>query len=196
MTIESYSARIGLALQRLVSAVRYGTRFASFGRRSWIKRPMMITGKQWISMGERSSIRDGARVEVFQRPGEAAPSLQIGNGVTIEQGAHIVCSSKIVIEDRVAIAARASIVDTTHPLPSSGSPNVGAHHEPGEHSVVIGSGSMLGVGVVVLPNVKIGRGCVIGANAVVTHDVPDFSVAAGIPARVVRSLLQDGQGEP
>jgi acetyltransferase-like isoleucine patch superfamily enzyme len=52
--------------------------------------------------------------------------------------------------------------------------------------VVIGDGSWLGHGAVVLPGVTIGKHVVIGANSVVTKDIPDFSVAVGSPARVIR----------
>lgn len=53
-------------------------------------------------------------------------------------------------------------------------------------SVEIGAGSWLGYGAVVLPGARIGRNAVIGANAVVTGEIPDFSVAVGVPARVVK----------
>ena len=55
-----------------------------------------------------------------------------------------------------------------------------------EAPVVIGDGSWLGHGVVVLPGAHIGRHVVIGANSVVTGEIPDFSVAVGAPARVIR----------
>ena len=47
----------------------------------------------------------------------------------------------------------------------------------------------LGINAVVSPGVTIGRGCVIGANSVVTQDMPPYSVAAGVPARVLRQRL-------
>ncbi|HMI91912.1 MAG TPA: acyltransferase [Polyangiales bacterium] len=52
--------------------------------------------------------------------------------------------------------------------------------------VAIGDDSDLGVGCVVLPGVTIGRGAVIGAGAVVNEDIPEYAVAAGVPARVLR----------
>lgn len=52
--------------------------------------------------------------------------------------------------------------------------------------VTIGDGADLGVGAVVLPGVRIGQGAQIGAGAVVSEDVPDYAVAAGVPARVLR----------
>jgi acetyltransferase-like isoleucine patch superfamily enzyme len=62
-----------------------------------------------------------------------------------------------------------------------------------ERAVVIGDGSWLGHGSVVLPGVTIGRHVVIGANSVVTKDIPDFSVAVGVPARVVRRFDESRQ---
>jgi acetyltransferase-like isoleucine patch superfamily enzyme len=53
--------------------------------------------------------------------------------------------------------------------------------------VVVGEGTWLGINVVVLPGVTIGKGCIVGANSVVTKDLPDYSVAAGAPARILRS---------
>jgi acetyltransferase-like isoleucine patch superfamily enzyme len=55
-------------------------------------------------------------------------------------------------------------------------------------AVVIEDDAWLGTNAVVLPGVRIGRGAVVGAGAVVTEDVPPFSVVAGVPARVIRTL--------
>lgn len=52
--------------------------------------------------------------------------------------------------------------------------------------VVIGEGSWLGTNVVVVGDVRIGKHCVIGANSVVTKDIPDYSVAAGTPCKVIK----------
>jgi len=53
--------------------------------------------------------------------------------------------------------------------------------------VSIGDGSWLGINVSVLPNVRIGKGCVIGAHSVVTENIPDYHIAVGIPARVIKA---------
>jgi len=66
-----------------------------------------------------------------------------------------------------------------------------------EQPVIIGAGSWLGHGTVVLPGSTIGRHVVVGANSVVTGDLPDFSVAVGAPARVVRRYVEgDGWVQP
>lgn len=56
-------------------------------------------------------------------------------------------------------------------------------------AVKIGAYTFLGAGSVVLPGVSVGKGCLIGAGAVVTKDVPDFSIVVGIPGRVVGSTI-------
>lgn len=55
-----------------------------------------------------------------------------------------------------------------------------------DSKVIVGEGSWLGTNVVVVGKVRIGKHCVIGANSVVTKDIPDYSVAAGIPAKVIK----------
>ena len=62
-----------------------------------------------------------------------------------------------------------------------------------ERPVVIGDGSWLGYGTVVLPGARIGRHVTVGANSVVTGDLPDYCVAAGAPATVIRRYV-DGEG--
>ena len=57
--------------------------------------------------------------------------------------------------------------------------------------VEIGDDVWIGRRVIIMPGVKIGNGCVIGAGAVVTKDIPDYSVAAGVPASVIKSRLKN-----
>ena len=57
-----------------------------------------------------------------------------------------------------------------------------------ENEVVIGDNVWIGDNVTVLPNVHIGKGCVIGANSVVTKDIPDNCIAVGIPAKVIKKF--------
>ena len=56
--------------------------------------------------------------------------------------------------------------------------------------VVINDGAHIGIGSIIMPGVTIGKGAVIGAGSVVTRDVPDYSVAVGVPAKVIKSLVK------
>ena len=76
-------------------------------------------------------------------------------------------------------------IPQNHPLSADGDrwlPDEDGAFRPPE----VGEGSWIGARVTLLPGVKIGRYCVIGAGAVVTKDIPDYAVAAGVPARVIR----------
>lgn len=68
-----------------------------------------------------------------------------------------------------------------------------AHIAPGAilcGQVSVGEGTLVGAGATILPGVTIGKWCVIGAGAVVHRPIPDFSLALGVPVRVVRSTLR------
>jgi acetyltransferase-like isoleucine patch superfamily enzyme len=172
---------------RLKSQYYYAPQFARFGERSKIRKPIMIRNPAGISIGDDVFIRDGARLEVIDRPGLPAGRLEIGNGVNLEQGVHIAACDSIVIEDYVCMAARCAIVDTEHP--EGAEENRAWAVSEKRSSVRIGRRVFLGVGVVVLPNVTIGENSIIGANSVVSRDIPANVVAVGAPARPIRSLV-------
>ena len=90
----------------------------------------------------------------------------------------------ITIGDRVSIAPRVTLVTSSHPNNSRIRDFAPLAHGP----IVIEDDAWLGAGCVVLPGVRIGRGAVIGANSVVTQDVPPLHIVAGQPARAVREL--------
>jgi len=179
--------RLSHAFYRLKGAVVYRAIFGQFGSKSVVRRPLLIHNPQFIHIGDRVFIRDGARLEVLQDKLDRVPMLKIGDDTNIEQNVHIVCHSRIEIGKDVSITGHCCIVDVTHPYDDMSDPRkVGERIKDEDSFVTIGDSSFLGFGAVVLPNVRIGKKCVIGALSVVTADVPDYSVAAGSPARVIK----------
>jgi len=176
--------------RRLVTQLLWRPRLGAVGFRSVLFAPVLVRGASRIFLGDRVCIRDGARLEVVNSPQATwTPTLQIGSDVNIEQGVHIVCQCSIVIEDQVSITPYCVIVDTNHPIDAPDRlPKIGDRLPGAPSHVRIGTGSFIGTHSVILPGVTIGRGCVIGAGSVVTSDIPDFSIAVGAPARVVRSF--------
>jgi acetyltransferase-like isoleucine patch superfamily enzyme len=173
---------------RIKSRWYYPSIFGSFGKDSLLFSPAILHYPEFIHVGKRVSIRSGARLEAIPT-GSGKPNLVIGDSVNLEQNVHIVCHNRVVIERNVSVTANCAIVDTTHPfddLPCD--LKVGEQIRDDDGFVEIGEGTFLGIGCVVLPNVRIGKGCVIGANSVVTRDIPDYSVAAGSPAVVTRTI--------
>ena len=170
-----------------VSQTYWKFRLRSLGYRALLYKPLLVYNPGRISIGDRTQIRDFARLEVIHRPhlGWNA-DLRIGNRVTIEQGVHIVCQSSVTIGDDVAITAYCAIVDTFHPHdPPDVGPPIGTRLPTSPTSVSIGDGTFIGMHSVVLPNVRIGRGCIIGAGSIVSQDIPDYAMASGSPARVI-----------
>lgn len=174
----------------LVTQLFWRPWLGTLGARSTLFRPMMVVGARGIRIGRRTVIKDFARIEVIRRPelGWNA-TLRIGDRVNIEQGVHIICQCDVTIEDDVSITPYCAIVDTYHPHdPPDMPPKIGDRLPTERTFVHIGAGTFVGTRATILPNVRIGRGCVIGAGAVVTKDVPDFSIAVGSPARVTAAF--------
>jgi acetyltransferase-like isoleucine patch superfamily enzyme len=90
----------------------------------------------------------------------------------------------ITIGDRVSIAPRVTLVTSSHPNQS----RIRSFAPVSQGPIVIEDDAWLGAGCVILPGVRIGGGAVIGANSVVTEDVPSLHIVAGQPARKVREL--------
>lgn len=183
---------LGNAYYRLKGRVFYRALFRAFGRHSTIRNPVLIAHPECIAIGERVHIRDGVRLEVVQ-DGVNSPLLTIGSDTNIEQNVHIVCHCRVAIGSGVSITANCAIVDTNHPYDSPGNPlKIGARISTELSFVEIGDNCFIGVGAVILPNVRIGSNAVVGANAVVTRDVPPNTVVAGSPAVVVKTYQSAG----
>jgi len=103
--------------------------------------------------------------------------------VSINSFTHIFGAGGVRIGARTLISACCSITSVTHAEP------VADRRRGINLPVVIEEDCWLGTGAIVLPGVRIGRGSIIGAGAVVTKDIPPLSVAIGIPARVVRQVI-------
>ena len=170
-----------------------GKKFAAFGERSMIMwKPTTIFNEKYISIGHDTLIGPDVALSAGMVPGQECISeivVSIGDRCLIGRGSGIVGHFSITIGNDVWTGHHVYITDQNHGYEDISRP-ISQQSQP-ERAVVIGDGSWLGYGAVVLPGVTIGKHVVIGANAVVTHDIPDFSVAVGSPARVVRRYDTD-----
>jgi lipopolysaccharide O-acetyltransferase len=162
----------------------WSRRFYSFGAATIVHRPGGVFGAQQIAIGSHSLILAGTYLSVetpaWHRP---APVLSIGDRVGIRPYCMISASEQIVIEDDVIIGAFTSVVDSDHTF-AEGRPNV-MHNRVACAPIRIGRGTWLAERVAVLKGSDIGRCCIVGANSVVRGELPDYSIAAGAPARVI-----------
>jgi acetyltransferase-like isoleucine patch superfamily enzyme len=91
---------------------------------------------------------------------------------------------RVIIGDRVAIAKRVTLVVSSNPNFSRIRPFIEDIHG----YIEIEDDAWLGTGAIILPNVRIGTGAVVGAGAVVLKDVPDFTVVVGVPAKEIKKI--------
>ena len=109
--------------------------------------------------------------------------MTIGEDVWIGQQVFFHSAGGLFIGDRVGVGPGVKIITSFHRDEGWRKPILDGTLEFAP--VTVGADSDLGVGAVILPGVTIGRGVQIGAGAVVTSDIPDYTVAAGVPAKVI-----------
>lgn len=179
----------------IVPGTYLAARFGTFGARSLINYPVAtLFGEQGIHIGEETLIGAFSTLSVGHTPDDAnapARGLVIGDRCVIGGRAVITAHSSIVIGDDVWFGQGVFVSDASHGYQDVETPIGLQLGWP--HPVEIGSGSWVGHGAIVLPGARIGRNVVIGGGSVVRGDIPDHSVAVGVPAKVVRHL-EPGQG--
>jgi acetyltransferase-like isoleucine patch superfamily enzyme len=116
-------------------------------------------------------------------------NYQIGKDVYIGEDLIVIDelgdpSTKLIIEDRVAISPRVTLV--IHSAPNDS--RIRKYIREQKSRIVIHQDAWIGTGVVIMPGVEVGEGSVVGSNAVVTKSVPDYTVVAGIPARIIKTV--------
>ena len=167
--------------------------FKSCGEMLQISPPLIYMGLNNVSIGNNFRAGERLKLRTFNNwEGKTyTPSIVIGNNVNIETECHISSINQVSIGNNVLIASFVYISDHTHgnvndieasllpplqrPLYSKG-------------PVIIEDDVWLGEKVSVMPGVHIGRGAIIGANSVVTKDIPAYAIAVGSPAKVIKML--------
>ena len=115
--------------------------------------------------------------------GAAFNNMNIGDNVFINSNCLAMARGGIIIEDNVMIAGNVQLLSN--------------NHDEYERQVllcekiIIKKGAWIGAGASILPGVTVGKYAIVGAGAIVTKDVPDYSVVVGTPAKVVKKLDKD-----
>lgn len=153
--------------------------------------PNYISGMKYISIGQNFSSLPGLRLECIEDYFEGqhfTPQLIIGDNVSFNYFCHVGCINKIIIGDNVLIGSFVLIIDHSHgSLDMVDIPMIN-RQLLSKGPVVIEDNVWIGEHACILPGVTVGKGSIIGANAVVTKDVPPYSVVAGVPGKIVKSL--------
>jgi acetyltransferase-like isoleucine patch superfamily enzyme len=165
-----------------------GKKFKSFGDGSLIAFPWVtIYNEHYIEIGTDTMLGPYCALSAGMTPGQeclTSPVVRIGDRCLIGRGSGIVGHLAIDIGNDVWTGHHVYITDQNHGYEDVTRP-ISKQSQP-ERPVRIGDGSWLGTGTVVLPGATIGQHVAVGANSVVTGDLPDFCVAVGAPARVIK----------
>lgn len=161
----------------------YRSVFGHFGDHSLYDCPLRFKGTKNIYIGTGVNIQYKTWLEALPLTGSDS-KLVIDDGCVIGNFNHIYATKSIIIHKHVLTADKVYISDNLHGYEDINTPIL---RQPiiQNREVEIGEGSWLGENVCVL-GAHIGKQCVIGANSVVTRDVPDYCVVVGAPARIIK----------
>lgn len=182
--------RIANAIRARVFRLIFGRRFAAFGRRTLVVAPVGIERPDRIALGDDVYVAAqtclAARPEA---PDAAGPALIISDGCKLGRFNHLYATRFVKLGHKVLTANGVYISDNLHgyrdtdvavmdqPLVQLSDTEIGDHSWLGHNACVVGA--------------KLGRHCIVGANAVVTRDAPDYSVIVGAPGRIIRRYDPD-----
>jgi acetyltransferase-like isoleucine patch superfamily enzyme len=186
------------ARSKLFSLLAAGA-FAGFGKRTVLMLPLRVSGERRIYVGDRVYVGAGSWLQTLPDGNSEAVAISIGSGTSIAGNCVISAVRQVVLEEDVLFARNVYVSDHIHkysqpevPILDQGVDKISP--------VLIKRGAWLGQNVVVCPGVTIGRGAVVGANSVVNQDIPDYCVAVGAPARVLKlidsPILTEVKGSP
>jgi len=185
-------------LKREFITTLYKSEFNSFGEGSLLGINSTFLNFQYISIGKGSSL--GTRLtltcyDTMKTQDEIQlfdPFISIGNGVSIGDDAHITCINKIVIGNNVLMGKKVLITDNAHGNSKRTTLDEIPARRPlySKGPVIIEDNVWIGEKASIMPGVHIGKGAIIGANAVVTKNIPPYAIVAGIPAKIINKEIK------
>ena len=167
-----------------------GARLRRYGGGAFLDLSVRIRGHDRIELGRGAVIRDRVWLLAVAREARdgAAPErgeVRIGRRVHIARDSILAAAFSIEIGDEVTFGPRATVMDYNHGFAD---PDAGVMGQPLTGApIVVDDYAWIGANAVVLPGVRIGKGAIVGAGAVVTRDVPDYAIVGGVPAKTIGS---------
>lgn len=165
--------------------------FAHLGDSVIAWRPQHLAGCQYIHIGNNTTIDKDIQLTAWATE-SSTPNITIGDNCLIRAHAHITAVHSICIGNNLLTGTNILITDNSHGHNSCSEMDIA----PRDRDIVsmgdikIGNNVWLGNNVCIMPGVTIGDGAVIGANSVVTHDITPYSIAVGIPARIIKTIKE------
>jgi acetyltransferase-like isoleucine patch superfamily enzyme len=162
-------------------------RFGSWGAGSRLEPSAKLIKPSLMHIGVNVYICEHAWLNAKDDRGDEKPTLMVGNGTYIGRFVHINAWQQVIIENKVLISDRVYISDADHMCDNITIPIL-SQGDYFKGPIRLKYGCWIGIGAVILPGITVGKNSVVAANSVVTKDIPDYTIAAGNPAVVIKSL--------
>lgn len=161
-----------------------------------IRRPIYVRGKNYFKYGKGFTTGYNCRLEMFDIGKGKEKKLIVGENCKIGDYVHIAVGEEVIIGDNVLIGSKVLISDLNHGNYSGEDDHSNPNNQPDNRviktsPVLIGDNVWIGDNVCILKGVKIGDGCIIGANSVVNKDIRKNCIVAGSPARVIKEFDEE-----
>lgn len=169
------------------------SRFRQVGNKFWCGKYINVKGGEYITLGNAVYFGNHCVITAWDNyAGEKfSPLIEIGNNCCFGEYNHITSTNHIVIGDGLLTGRWVTITDNSHGQTDYDSlrklPVNRKIYSKGP--VVIGKNVWIGDKATILPGVIIGDGVVVAANAVVTKNIPPFTIVGGNPARILKSNI-------
>lgn len=159
-------------------------RFKKVGKNIFVKRHLVVNQPKNISIGDNSRIGQYCRLECYQDKNGRIGQINLGSFTSINNFCTILCGEDINIGNYSRLASYVTIMSESHGI----NPEKGIYHKQDLvcKEVNIGEYCWVGEKVIIMPGVTIGDWSIVGAGAVVTKDIPPYSIAVGNPAKVIK----------
>lgn len=177
-------------IRKAINSFCFWIRLNKHGKKIRVSRYNFFEGLKNITIGSNFSAADGFWLATYKKycGFEYTPEIKIGDNVHLSRNCHIGAINKIIIEDNVLIGSNVLINDHSHGESMVSETARVQMRLISKGPIVIKKNVWLGDNVCVMPNVEIGENCIIGANSVVTKNIPANSMAVGVPAKVIKTL--------
>lgn len=162
-------------------------KFYRFGKNNKVGEFTRFSDMKFIEIGDSNSIGSNSLFYAIQDDNfEISPKIKLGNNIYIGHNVSIHSIGEIEIQDYVVFSDYIYISNVSHGLDLIEGQSIMEQAWKYSGKIVISEGTFVGHGVKILPNITIGKYCVIGAGSVVTKSFEDYSVIAGNPAILIK----------
>ncbi len=177
--------KVKKTIKQILGSLRTRLAGVSAGKGIYIGKNCSLKGKKNIILQDAVVLRPN--VQIWTEEG----IIKIGAGSEVGERCRISISNSLEIGEKVLLSPNVYITDCDHEYRDIETSVMDQGVVKKKYAVSIGDGSYIGINSVIVGNVQIGKHCIVGANSVVTNSIPDYCLAVGSPAKVIKVYTKE-----